>query len=206
MSPLAVACCSAAARVPCRRPTAACCAWATTSPTWPTARCCPGESLVREYSRADLSSFPAVGTIDPASAKRAEVAETYRRWLTSSFGEWRLSVSGAVARPGDMVARGVEEPPVAHADHETHLRGGLDGHRRVDGRAAEPRAGRSGPAAVGAVRHLQVARPPVRQHRPARRSPSADAAGLRHERPRPAGRRMARRCGSAWNARSATRA
>ena len=26
----------------------------------------PGQSLAREYSRADLSSFPAVGTIDPA--------------------------------------------------------------------------------------------------------------------------------------------
>lgn len=60
----------------------------------------PGESLVREYSRADLSSFPAVGTIDPASAKRAAVAETYRRWQDSGFGEWRLEVSGAVARPG----------------------------------------------------------------------------------------------------------
>ena len=60
----------------------------------------PGESLVREYSRADLSSFPAVGTIDPASAKRTEVAETYRRWQAGGFGDWRLSVSGAVARPG----------------------------------------------------------------------------------------------------------
>jgi len=60
----------------------------------------PDESLVREYGRADLTSFPAVGTIDPASAKRAEVAETYRRWLTSSFSEWRLSVTGTVARPG----------------------------------------------------------------------------------------------------------
>jgi DMSO/TMAO reductase YedYZ molybdopterin-dependent catalytic subunit len=61
----------------------------------------PGEALVREYSRADLSSFPAVGTIDPASAKRAEVAETYRRWQSGGFREWRLSVSGAVARPGE---------------------------------------------------------------------------------------------------------
>ena len=58
----------------------------------------PGESLVREYSRSALSSFPPVGTINPASSKRAEVAETYRRWLTSSFGEWRLSVTGTVAR------------------------------------------------------------------------------------------------------------
>lgn len=60
----------------------------------------PGESLVREYSRADLSSFPAVGTIDPASSRRAEVAETYRRWHAAGFREWRLQVSGAVARAG----------------------------------------------------------------------------------------------------------
>jgi DMSO/TMAO reductase YedYZ molybdopterin-dependent catalytic subunit len=60
----------------------------------------PGASLAREYSRTALTSFPAVGTIDPTSARRAEVAETYRRWLTSGFGEWRLSVTGSVARPG----------------------------------------------------------------------------------------------------------
>jgi hypothetical protein len=59
----------------------------------------PGESLVREYSRTEFTSLSAVGTIDPALSKRAEVAETYRRWLTSSFGEWRLSVTGTVARP-----------------------------------------------------------------------------------------------------------
>ena len=47
----------------------------------------PGESLVRGNSRADFSSFPAVGTIDPASAKRTEVAETYRRWQAGGFGD-----------------------------------------------------------------------------------------------------------------------
>jgi DMSO/TMAO reductase YedYZ molybdopterin-dependent catalytic subunit len=59
------------------------------------------KSGTRATDGRPFTDFPAVGTIDPASSKKTKIAETYRRWLTSSFGEWRLSVSGTVARPGE---------------------------------------------------------------------------------------------------------
>ena len=113
----------------------------------------PGESLVREYSRAALSSFPAVGTIDPASAKRAEVAETYRRWQSGGFGEWRLSVSGAVARLGLSL----------RSEARRRGRRFTNTLRRADGsssgRSAAHRVWMPRPAAVGAV-VPSIARPP----------------------------------------------
>ena len=157
----------------------------------------PGESLVREYSRADLSSFPAVGTIDPASAKRAEVAETYRRWLASSFGEWRLSVTGAVARPGTWSLAELKRlPSRTQITKHTCEEGwtaigewtGVPLSRVLDAAGLQPSA--------RFVTFKSLDRL-VRQHRPARRTPSADAAGLRHERPRPAG--------GAWRAAAAPR-
>lgn len=71
----------------------------------------PGESLVREYSRADLSSFPAVGTIDPATSPRAEVADRYRAWRTAGFAGWTLSVEGLVARPGPLTLAALKQMP-----------------------------------------------------------------------------------------------
>jgi DMSO/TMAO reductase YedYZ molybdopterin-dependent catalytic subunit len=58
------------------------------------------QSLAREYSHKDISSFPGVGTVNPADSKNAEANETYARWLSNGFADWRLSVEGLVARPG----------------------------------------------------------------------------------------------------------
>lgn len=71
----------------------------------------PGQSLVREYSRADLSSFPAVGTIDPATSSRAEVADPYRAWRADGFAGWTLSVDGLVARPGRFTLAELKQMP-----------------------------------------------------------------------------------------------
>ncbi|MGE0438863.1 MAG: molybdopterin-dependent oxidoreductase [Gemmatimonadales bacterium] len=55
-------------------------------------------SLAREYSVADLSSFPATGTYDPGLLD-TPMAETYRRLRADAFADWRLVVDGRVARP-----------------------------------------------------------------------------------------------------------
>jgi DMSO/TMAO reductase YedYZ molybdopterin-dependent catalytic subunit len=61
----------------------------------------PGESLVKEYSRAELSSFPAVGTTDPEQpAYGRPPSETYGELRRGGFAGFRLPVEGLVARPG----------------------------------------------------------------------------------------------------------
>jgi DMSO/TMAO reductase YedYZ molybdopterin-dependent catalytic subunit len=59
----------------------------------------PGESLVREYALADITSFPATGTTDPGTRPDLPLADTYRRHRAGQFADWRLSVEGRVARP-----------------------------------------------------------------------------------------------------------
>ena len=59
----------------------------------------PGQSLVREYSHRDITSFPAIGTTDPGDANSRRPSATYRDLQQSAFTAWRLSVEGLVARP-----------------------------------------------------------------------------------------------------------
>ena len=59
----------------------------------------PGQSLVREYSERDISSFPATGTVDPGAGKKTPLAEEYRRLHAGGFADWRLLVEGRVSRP-----------------------------------------------------------------------------------------------------------
>ena len=59
----------------------------------------PGESLVREYSFSDITSFPATGTTDPGVSVKTAQGETYRQLRNGGFADWRLSVEGRVASP-----------------------------------------------------------------------------------------------------------
>jgi DMSO/TMAO reductase YedYZ molybdopterin-dependent catalytic subunit len=59
----------------------------------------PGQSLVREYSRSDITSFPATGTTNPGHLKEQPLSELYRRLQDGAFADWRLSVEGRVASP-----------------------------------------------------------------------------------------------------------
>lgn len=61
----------------------------------------PGQSLAREYSRGDISSFPAIGTTSPADVGRSG-SETYARLERDAFSDWRVSIDGLVARPGSF--------------------------------------------------------------------------------------------------------
>src|SRR4030095_12458399 len=58
----------------------------------------PRQTLVREYSRADITSFPAIGTTDPG-ARKTELGEEYHRLQAGGFKDWKLSVEGLVAKP-----------------------------------------------------------------------------------------------------------
>jgi DMSO/TMAO reductase YedYZ molybdopterin-dependent catalytic subunit len=60
----------------------------------------PGQRLVREYSQADISSFPAIGTTNPATVSRAPLKDTYAKLKSGAFADWRLMVEGLVASPG----------------------------------------------------------------------------------------------------------
>jgi DMSO/TMAO reductase YedYZ molybdopterin-dependent catalytic subunit len=61
----------------------------------------PGEALVREYHRADLSNFPAVGTTDPEHpAYGRPPSQAYAEVRRGGFAAFRLSVEGLVSRPG----------------------------------------------------------------------------------------------------------
>jgi len=63
----------------------------------------PARSLVREYSHADITSSPAVGTANPADPHEelysAERGPLYDQLRTGGFTHWRLTVEGRVARP-----------------------------------------------------------------------------------------------------------
>jgi DMSO/TMAO reductase YedYZ molybdopterin-dependent catalytic subunit len=55
----------------------------------------PGQSLVREYRYADISSFPATGTTDPSS-----FSDDYAKLLGNSFEDFRIPIEGQVSNPG----------------------------------------------------------------------------------------------------------
>jgi DMSO/TMAO reductase YedYZ molybdopterin-dependent catalytic subunit len=59
----------------------------------------PQQSLVREYGRADISSFPATGTTDPAALNLPGFSNAFARLQHGGFAEYRLPVEGRVARP-----------------------------------------------------------------------------------------------------------
>jgi DMSO/TMAO reductase YedYZ molybdopterin-dependent catalytic subunit len=63
----------------------------------------PARSLAREYSYADITSIPAVGTCDPADPHEdfydAGLGPLYARLRAGDFKDWRLRVEGKVAKP-----------------------------------------------------------------------------------------------------------
>src|SRR3954470_25058456 len=59
----------------------------------------PGQSLVRKYTTAQLSSFPATGTTDPGTYKDEAFASEYRKLKAGGFADWNLSVEGRVNTP-----------------------------------------------------------------------------------------------------------
>jgi hypothetical protein len=71
----------------------------------------PGQSLAREYSPRDISSFPAVGTTNPGDPSKPKPSELYRRLESGTFADWRLSVEGLLARPGSYSLADIKRFP-----------------------------------------------------------------------------------------------
>jgi DMSO/TMAO reductase YedYZ molybdopterin-dependent catalytic subunit len=59
----------------------------------------PKQSLVKEYTTRDITSFPATGTTNPGVSVKSELGEAYRRMQFARFADWRLSVEGRVTTP-----------------------------------------------------------------------------------------------------------
>src|SRR3954453_16752825 len=59
----------------------------------------PGQLRVHEYSQADITSFPATGTVDPGLSDRFPLAEAYRVSHGRAFADWWVSIEGRVPRP-----------------------------------------------------------------------------------------------------------
>jgi DMSO/TMAO reductase YedYZ molybdopterin-dependent catalytic subunit len=59
----------------------------------------PGHSLVREYTLADITSFPATGTTNPGTNDTLPLVGEYRTLQAEGFAGWALPVEGRVARP-----------------------------------------------------------------------------------------------------------
>ena len=59
----------------------------------------PGQSLVKEYTMADVTSFPATGTVNPAVSVKSALGDAYRQSQSKGFADWRLTVDGRVANP-----------------------------------------------------------------------------------------------------------
>ncbi|SDC92989.1 DMSO/TMAO reductase YedYZ, molybdopterin-dependent catalytic subunit [Sphingomonas sp. YR710] len=55
-----------------------------------------GGALAREYDRSEISSMPAIGTVDPAFGAGGDAYGAVRR---DGFADWRIEVSGSVDRP-----------------------------------------------------------------------------------------------------------
>src|SRR5262249_51191571 len=70
----------------------------------------PQQALVRQYSEADITSFPAIGTTDPGTSGKPD-AEAYRRMRSNGFADWRLSIEGLVAKPQTFSLAQLKELP-----------------------------------------------------------------------------------------------
>jgi DMSO/TMAO reductase YedYZ molybdopterin-dependent catalytic subunit len=71
----------------------------------------PTQSLVREYSHKDITSFPATGTVNPGISEKSALGDAYRQLQSGAFADWRLSVEGRVATPRTFSLAELKELP-----------------------------------------------------------------------------------------------
>lgn len=60
----------------------------------------PGQSMAKEYTHSDISSFPATGTTNPGDASGPSFNKDYANLQNKTFADWRLKIEGRVTNPG----------------------------------------------------------------------------------------------------------
>src|SRR6476469_10864264 len=58
------------------------------------------KALAKEYTKEDISSFPATGTTNPADATKPSYNKEYAALHKNAFADWTLQVEGSVSKPG----------------------------------------------------------------------------------------------------------
>jgi hypothetical protein len=58
-----------------------------------------GQALAKEYTPSEITSFPAIGTVDPGDPSHPKASEEYCTLQRGAFSDWRLSIEGLVSRP-----------------------------------------------------------------------------------------------------------
>jgi len=68
-------------------------------------------ALAKEYSRSDISSFPATGTLNPGDVNYKYYNKEWAAAHRNGFEDWKLSVEGRVARPGAYTLASLQSMP-----------------------------------------------------------------------------------------------
>jgi hypothetical protein len=71
----------------------------------------PGQSLAKEYSYKDITSFPATGSTNPGDPATKYYSEDYTHLQSGEFTNWGLKVEGRVARPGSYSLADLQKFP-----------------------------------------------------------------------------------------------
>jgi DMSO/TMAO reductase YedYZ molybdopterin-dependent catalytic subunit len=71
----------------------------------------PGQSLSREYQHADITSFPATGTTNPADPAKSSCSNEYAQLLRNTFKDWRIPVGGRVKKPVSFSLADLQQLP-----------------------------------------------------------------------------------------------
>jgi DMSO/TMAO reductase YedYZ molybdopterin-dependent catalytic subunit len=71
----------------------------------------PGQSLAKEYTPSDISSFPATGTTNPGDPTWRYYSKDYAQLQKNAFSEWHLQVEGRVAKPGSYTMAELQRFP-----------------------------------------------------------------------------------------------
>jgi len=71
--------------------------------------------LAREYDRSQITSMPAIGTVDPTRSDHPfylpDGGEAFAAIQHDDFADWRLSVEGSVDRPGTFSLADLKRMP-----------------------------------------------------------------------------------------------
>jgi len=69
------------------------------------------KALAKEYSRDDISSFPATGTVNPADEGSKTYSKEYAATHRNAFAGWELSIEGRVNKPGKYSLESLQSLP-----------------------------------------------------------------------------------------------